>query len=130
MITEKNNNTITGFSKLSKDEKLDWLIQHYLSFGKGAKDIFTLFSLEDQALQKIIDGFSENTISNFVMPYGLAPNFFIDGEVLCVPMVIEESSVIAAASSAAKYWMDRGGFKTTILGTVKVGQVHFKWYGD
>lgn len=130
MITEKNNNTITGFSKLSKDEKLDWLIQHYLSDEDGAKDIFALFSLEDEALQKIIDGFSENTVCNFVMPYGLAPNFLIDGEVYCVPMVIEESSVIAAASAAAKYWMDRGGFKTTILGTTKVGQVHFKWHGD
>ena len=130
MITEKNNNIISGFSKLSKGEKLDWLIHHYLKDGDDeAKDIFTLFSLEDEALQKIIDGFSENTVSNFVMPYGLAPNFLIDGEVYCVPMVIEESSVIAAASAAAKYWMDRGGFKTTILGTTKVGQVHFKWYG-
>jgi hydroxymethylglutaryl-CoA reductase len=44
-------------------------------------------------------------------------------------MVIEESSVVAAASMAAKYWMSRGGFKTTILGTIKIGQVHFKWFG-
>ena len=38
--------------------------------------------------------------------------------------------MVAAAASAAKYWMERGGFKTTILGTTKVGQVHFKWFGD
>jgi len=45
-------------------------------------------------------------------------------------MAIEESSVVAAASKAAKFWLDRGGFKTTILGTEKIGQVHFMFSGD
>ena len=45
-------------------------------------------------------------------------------------MVIEESSVVAAASSAAKYWMTRGGFRAKVLSTQKVGQVHFEWLGD
>ena len=45
------------------------------------------------------------------MPFGVAPNFIIDEKAYCVPMVIEESSVVAAASSAAKFWMSRGGFK-------------------
>ena len=80
--------------------------------------------------QKILDNFSENTISNFPMPFGVAPNFLIDGHTYCVPMVIEESSVVAAASAAAKYWMDRGGFKTEVLSTKKLGQVHFTWPGD
>src|SRR5690606_12912998 len=47
-----------------------------------------------------------------------------------VPMVIEESSVVAAASKAAKFWSERGGFKTTILGTEKIGQVHFMYGGS
>ena len=45
-------------------------------------------------------------------------------------MVIEESSVVAAASKAAKFWLTRGGFKTTVLGTEKVGQVHFMYQGE
>jgi hydroxymethylglutaryl-CoA reductase len=45
-------------------------------------------------------------------------------------MAIEESSVVAAAAAAAKFWLKRGGFKTTILGTKKVGQLHFDWAGD
>jgi hydroxymethylglutaryl-CoA reductase len=45
-------------------------------------------------------------------------------------MVIEESSVVAAASSAAKFWLNKGGFHAEVLGTVKLGQVHFRWYGD
>lgn len=79
--------------------------------------------------QKILDGFSENTISNFPMPYGVAPNFLINDQPYVIPMVIEESSVVAAASSAAKFWMSRGGFKATVLGTQKIGQVHFRWKG-
>jgi hydroxymethylglutaryl-CoA reductase len=45
-------------------------------------------------------------------------------------MVIEESSVVAAASKAAKFWYDRGGFKARVLSTEKIGQVHFKFHGD
>jgi hydroxymethylglutaryl-CoA reductase len=121
--------SIAGFSKLDKRQKLEWVANHFLSSSNNAVDCFESFHHKDQSVQKIIDGFSENTVSNFIMPYGLAPNFLIDGEIYCVPMVIEESSVVAAASSASKYWMDRGGFKTTILGTTKIGQVHFKWHG-
>jgi hydroxymethylglutaryl-CoA reductase len=123
-----SSKSINGFSKLSKIAKLEWLALHFLKGSQGIQD-FSSFWLNDESTQKIIDGFSENTVSNFVMPYGLAPNFIIDGKEYCVPMVIEESSVVAAASAAAKYWMSRGGFKTQILGTNKVGQVHFKWNG-
>lgn len=45
-------------------------------------------------------------------------------------MAIEESSVVAAASKAAKFWGERGGFKTTIINTEKIGQVHFIFNGD
>jgi hydroxymethylglutaryl-CoA reductase len=122
-----HSNSIAGFSKLPKKDKISWIRDHFVSVGSDPE--FEAFWLKDAQLQKVIDGFSENTISNFVLPYGVAPNFLIDGEMYCVPMVIEESSVVAAASSAAKYWMNKGGFKTTILGTTKVGQVHFKWNG-
>jgi hydroxymethylglutaryl-CoA reductase len=45
-------------------------------------------------------------------------------------MAIEESSVVAAASKSAKYWATRGGFKTTVLNTEKIGQVHFIFKGE
>ena len=45
-------------------------------------------------------------------------------------MAIEESSVVAAASKAAKFWGERGGFKTTIIDTEKIGQVHFLFNGN
>ena len=55
--------------------------------------------LKNEEQQKILDGFSENTISVFPMPYSVAPNFVINDRDYCVPMVIEESSVVAAAVS-------------------------------
>ena len=61
---------------------------------------------------------------------GIAPNFNINGRFYSVPMVIEESSVVAAAAKAAKYWSTRGGFKTSIIGTEKIGQVHFLFQGS
>ena len=126
----KNEKTISGFSKLSKRGKIKWVVENFFKDPEHVmKDLISYWH-HDPNQQQILDGFSENTISNFPMPYGLAPNFVIDGNTYCVPMVIEESSVVAAASAAAKFWMSRGGFKTEILGTTKVGQVHFKWNGN
>ncbi len=121
---------IQGFSKLSKSEKLDWLADQFSKQPEMTKELLRHFWHRDAKLQKVLDGFSENTISNYFMPYGLAPNFMVNGKAYGVPMVIEESSVVAAASSAAKFWLGRGGFKAEILGTEKVGQVHFYWKGD
>ncbi|MFM2268198.1 MAG: hypothetical protein RL757_1639 [Bacteroidota bacterium] len=125
-----NQKIINGFSKLSKHQKIDWLVQNYLNNDPEAAQTLQTFWQSDADLQRTIDGFSENTLSNFVIPFGVAPNFLINGKTYCVPMAIEESSVVAAASSAAKFWLDRGGFKTEILGTKKVGQLHFLWAGN
>ncbi|MEZ4909712.1 MAG: hydroxymethylglutaryl-CoA reductase [Saprospiraceae bacterium] len=118
---------VDGFSKWSKQQKLEWIQTQSPTL--SSLD-FSEFDIKNLQLQKTIDGFSENTVANYVMPYGIAPNFLIDGALYHVPMVIEESSVVAAASSAAKYWLTRGGFKTEIKGTIKTGHIHFKWYGD
>ena len=126
-----NEKLISGFSKWSKQEKIDWLNARFGSeTSENSTSDFSSFWLENESVQETIDGFSENTISNFILPYGIAPNFLINGKPYAVPMVIEESSVVAAASSAAKFWLSRGGFKTRVLSTVKIGQIHFIWQGD
>lgn len=53
----------------------------------------------------------------------------INGKNYVVPMVIEESSVVAAASAAAKFWSERGGFHAEVVDVKKMGQVHFCWNG-
>ena len=120
---------ITGFSKLNKSQKIDWLTKNLLQGDSNARKVLEQYWNDNQKLQDLHDGFSENTISNFYLPFGLAPNFIIDGEVYTIPMAIEESSVVAAASKAAKFWQDRGGFNTEIKGTTKVGQVHLTYDG-
>ena len=121
---------ISGFSKLTKKEKIDWLSKNY--FSKQPEIIKTLqqYWNVDDKLQQLHDDFIENTISNFYMPYGIAPNFIINSKDYVIPMVVEESSVVAAASLVAKYWSTRGGFKTTVISTTKIGQVHFMFKGE
>jgi len=122
--------SISGFSKLSKLDKIQWLVDTFLGGDGTVLPELEKYWIDDVDQQRILDGFSENTITNYPMPFGVAPNFIIDGEQYCIPMVIEESSVVAAASAAAKFWLSRGGFKTQILGTKKIGQVHLKWSGN
>lgn len=120
---------IEGFSKKNKEEKLK-AIADLFSNPKEALDSLKSFDHKDAKIQEMINEFSENTISNFHLPYSIAPNFLIDGKTYAVPMVIEESSVVAAASKSAKFWFGFGGFKTEIVDTEKVGQVHFLWKDD
>ena len=122
--------SISGFSKLSKRGKLRWIVENFFVDPENVMRELKSYWLANEDQQKILDGFSENTISNFPLPYGVAPNFVINDKTYCVPMVIEESSVVAAASAAAKFWMTRGGFKAKVISTRKVGQVHFIWKGD
>lgn len=125
----EKKNIVTGFSKLSKVEKLELIGAVQKSPEKFVAELKSYWHPDEQTQLKF-DEFSENTISNYFIPYGVAPNFLIDGKNYIIPMVIEESSVIAAASNAAKWWASRGGFHTEIISTKKIGQVHFIWHGD
>ena len=122
--------TIAGFSKLSKRGKIKWIVENFFKDPENVMHELVSYWHPAEDQQKVLDGFSENTISNFPMPFGVAPNFKINNKVYLIPMVIEESSVVAAASSASKFWFDRGGFKAEIIDMKKVGQVHFKWRGN
>lgn len=124
------NNAIAGFSKLSKDEKINWIANTYFSDPNEAVSLIKKYWNSDSKIQKLHDEFIENTITNFYLPLGVAPNFLINGKYKTIPMAIEESSVVAAASKSAKYWATRGGFKATVLNTEKIGQVHFIYNGD
>jgi len=121
---------VNGFSKLSKNQKIDWLVKQFFQGDLSIIPLLKKYWNSDADLQKLHDEFIENTISNFYLPLGIAPNFIINNKNYAVPMVIEESSVVAAASNAAKYWATRGGFKATVLSTEKVGNVHFVFSGD
>ena len=124
------NNPIAGFSKLTKEEKINWIANEYFANPSEAVATIKQYWNNDARLQQLHDEFIENTISNFYLPMGIAPNFLINGKYYLVPMVIEESSVVAAAAKSAKFWSTRGGFKATVLNTEKIGQVHFVFKGN
>lgn len=123
-------NRIAGFSKLSKTEKIEWLLNTYFTNIEASRDLIKQYWNTNKKLQKLHDEFIENTITNYYLPLGIAPNFSINDSLYAIPMAIEESSVVAAASKSAKFWLERGGFKTKVISTVKIGQVHFIYNGD
>ena len=124
------SNPISGFSKLSKAQKIEWLTKTYFKANEQATDVLKRYWNSDNELQKLHDDFIENTISNYYLPMGIAPNFLVNQDLYAIPMVIEESSVVAAASNAAKFWLDKGGFTTQVISTIKNGQVHLNFFGN
>lgn len=125
----KRDRIIKGFSKLLKEDKLKAVSEYIENPGEFIA-LLKGFWYSDLEKQRQFDEFSENTISNFHIPYGIVPNVIINGKVHMVPMVIEESSVVAAAAAAAKFWGDRGGFHAEVIDIKKVGQLHFCYKGD
>ena len=120
---------IEGFSLLNKEQKLK-LVSAFTSNPKIAEETYKSFWIKDHKKSKIFDEFSENTISLYGLPYGIAPNFMINGKNYLLPMVTEESSVVAAAAKSAKFWSKYGGFKAKVISSIKTGHVHFLWTGE
>lgn len=120
--------SLSGFSKLGTPEKLRKLVEAgFLS--ETALSTLLAFTPKDSNLSELLGKMTENVISAYPLPYSIAPGFRINGREYAVPMVTEESSVVAAASWSARYWAERGGFSARIISVTKIGQVHFLWGG-
>jgi hydroxymethylglutaryl-CoA reductase len=124
-----NSPVFEGFSKLSKELRLK-VLSEATHNGNSDVNLLKQFWLENDLSRYSLDDVSENMVSHFFLPYSIAPNFLINGKIFYVPMVTEESSVVAAASSAAKFWLSHDGFHTRVISTVKIGQIHFNWPGN
>ena len=120
---------IQGFSKLSKEQKLKIISDRLVDDTDFLTELNSL-NHRNPEVQLMLEQFSENTLGNFPLPYGVAPNFLINGRYFTVPMVTEESSVVAAAASAARFWSEKGGFHASVKNTTKVGQIHFCLHGE
>ena len=123
-----NTRSFQGFSKLDRTQRVRYLVDHgFLSKQEGATldDYYPSATTDGQLFDRMI----ENYLTNYPVPMGIVPNLLVNGINYMVPYATEESSVIAAASKAAKYWASRGGFKAEVLSSAKKGQVHFIWKG-
>jgi hydroxymethylglutaryl-CoA reductase len=98
----------------------------------------TLLTLEDLAAYSAESGLQvslaaamiENAVGIYSLPIGIAQNFLINGRDVPIPMVIEEPSVVAAASMAAKLVMAGGGFKASMTGNEMIGQLQVSHLPD
>ena len=124
-----SNELVRGFSKLTDEEKRNF-IAGLCKDPTQVEDRLERFIMEDESERGAFLELSENTISSFHTPYGIAPNVMVNGKMYHVPMAIEESSVVAAASHSARFWAERGGFRVTTIATVKLGHVYFRWFID
>ena len=109
---------IHGFSKLHRNEKIK-IIKAFAKLEK--KDVKTLkkeSALEFKTAEKMI----ENVVSSYQFPYGIATNFRINRKDYLIPMVLEEPSVVAAASHAAKLCRP-GGFTASSDEPIMIGQI-------
>ncbi len=120
---------ISGFSKLNREQRIAYLTGHSkLNVSEGTH--FHDFDAPEQENQRVFEDMIENYIGNFPLPMGVVTNMVLNDESLVIPFVTEESSVVAAASKAAKFWASRGGFRAVVISMTKKGQVHFTWNGD
>ena len=108
-----------GFSKLSRAERFQRLIEMGALMPDDAR-FLEAGGLQDLALA---EKFIENVIGYFQLPLGVAANFRIDGRDFAIPMAVEETSIIAAASKTAKWVRDHGEITTETLGTQIIGQI-------
>ena len=120
---------IIGFSKLSREERIDWISSNFLNGTIEFKSILNKYLNDDNEIQSLHNSFSENSISNFYLPYSVSPNFLINNKNYCIPLVTEESSVVAALSNSSKFWHERGGFTSNLINNIKNGQIHFLFKG-
>ena len=110
---------LPGFYKLSPEERLK-VVQEFA--GLSEEEIGLLRkagALELQQANRMI----ENVIGTTELPLGVATNFLINGRDYLIPMALEEPSVVAAASNAAKMARPRGGFYTESTLPVMIGQI-------
>ncbi|MBC7691020.1 MAG: hydroxymethylglutaryl-CoA reductase, degradative [Methylotenera sp.] len=110
---------IEGFHRVSRDERL----QRVKEFCGLTTEDTRVLSGETPLPLDIAEHLIENVIGYFPIPMGVATNFNIDGRDLLIPMVVEETSIIAAASATAKWVKREGSIKTYSKGNLIIGQV-------
>jgi len=113
------NSRLEGFYKLSREERLE-LISELCGLSDEEKRL--LLSPEEIDM-KLLERMIENVIGAMPIPVGIATNFRINDKDYLIPMAIEEPSVVAAASNAAKGARETGGFKASATDPVMIGQV-------
>lgn len=109
-----------GFSKLTREERLQRLVE---MGALNSDDVKFLKNGGQNVPVDLAEKFIENVLGYFPMPLGVATNFVIDGKPYVIPMAVEETSIIAAASKTAKWIREHGTITTEVVGKEIIGQI-------
>lgn len=110
---------IKGFYKRSIDERREIV----RDFADLTDEEVKLLEKESPLDIEIADRMIENVIGTMPLPLGIATNFLINGKDYLIPMAIEETSVVAAASNAARFCREGGGITSIATDSIMIGQV-------
>ena len=110
---------ISGFYKLPIEERVRKVKEFAGLSDEEEKLLLSMSALPMETADRMV----ENVIGTFQLPLGIATNFLINGRDYLIPMAIEETSVIAAASNAAKMARVQGGFKAEASEPLMIGQI-------
>jgi hydroxymethylglutaryl-CoA reductase len=124
MSNEKKSSQVSGFYKLPIEERIK-VVKDFADLNDEETELFSSCLNMD-----IADRMIENVLGTFEIPLGIAVNFLINNKEYLVPMAIEESSVVAAASNAAKIARLNGGFKTECTDPLMIGQIQILHIDD
>jgi hydroxymethylglutaryl-CoA reductase len=111
--------SLAGFYRLQRGERLDRLA----AFSKLPSDQLRIIGQDGALPFEMADLFVENAIGSYPLPLGIVTNVVVNGRELAVPFAVEESSVVAAASNAAKWVKQSGGFEVETLSSLMIGQI-------
>jgi len=117
MSDKSKSSIVSGFYKLPVEKRVEFVKEFSDLNGEEAKLFSSCLDMD------IADRMIENALGTFEMPLGVAVNFQVNGKDYLVPMATEESSVVAAASNAAKIARIKGGFKTECTDPLMIGQI-------
>ncbi|MBY0555174.1 hydroxymethylglutaryl-CoA reductase, degradative [bacterium] len=121
IIKTKLADIFKGFSKFTYSERLK-LLNEVNVLSEQDMSYLKNGGLQDIGLA---EKFVENVIGYFQLPMGVATNFNINGKDYVIPMAVEETSIIAAASKTAKWVRENGSITTEVIGTDIIGQIQF-----
>jgi hydroxymethylglutaryl-CoA reductase len=124
MSNKDKSSQISGFYKLPIKDRIE-LVKEFSDLSDEETQLFSSCLNMD-----IADRMIENVLGTFEIPLGIAVNFMINGKDYLVPMATEESSVVAAASNAAKIARINGGFKTECTDPLMIGQIQILHVDD
>lgn len=120
-MENKSQYDFAGFSKLNYSERLNKLKNNFVLTDEDV----AFFKNGGIQTPDLGEKFVENLMGYFQIPMGVATNFCIDGQDYIIPMAVEETSIIAAASKTAKWVRENGEIKTSTIGTDIIGQIQF-----